>query len=105
MKRRDRIEDLLQGAGLYARRRYRRVFAAMALLVLIAIFGVSRIRFDTEVLNLLPQDDPQVKTFREVLAEFGSPLHDSLAGDAVRPVSATTVDEVRAELAKETAGP
>ena len=72
MKRRDRIEDLLQGAGLYARRHYRRVFAAMAALVLVALFGVSRIRFDTEVLNLLPQDDPLVKTFREVLAEFGS---------------------------------
>jgi predicted RND superfamily exporter protein len=44
----------------------------MAVLVVVALIGVSRIRFDTEVLNLLPQDDPVVKTFREVLSEFGS---------------------------------
>jgi hypothetical protein len=49
--------------------------------------------------------DRTVTRLREVLAEFGSPLQDSLAGDAVRPVSQATVDEVRAELAKETAGP
>ena len=48
--------------------------------------------------------DRTVTRLREVLAEFGSPLQDSLAGDAVRPVSQATVDEVRAELAKEAAG-
>ena len=48
--------------------------------------------------------DRTVVRLREVLAEFGSPLHDSLAEDAVRPVAPATVDEVRAELAKETAG-
>ena len=48
--------------------------------------------------------DRTVTRLREVLAEFGSPLQDSLAGDALRPVSQATVDEVRAELVKEAAG-
>jgi hypothetical protein len=48
--------------------------------------------------------DRTVTRLREVLAEFGSPLQDSLAGDAVRPVSQATVDEVRAELLKEASG-
>lgn len=70
--RHDVIEDLLQGVGLYARRRYRRVFFLFGLLMVVALFGASRIRFDTEVLNLLPEDDPVVEAFREALAEFGS---------------------------------
>jgi predicted RND superfamily exporter protein len=70
--RRDIIEDLLQGVGLLARRRYRRLFWLFGALVVIAAIGAARIRFDTEVLNLLPEDDPVVEAFREALEEFGS---------------------------------
>lgn len=42
--------------------------------------------------------DRTITRLREVLGEFGTPLQDSLAGDAVRPVPASVVDEVRASL-------
>jgi hypothetical protein len=48
--------------------------------------------------------DRTITRLREVLDEFGSPLQDSLAGDAVEPVSPALVDSVRAELAAESAG-
>ena len=66
------IERWLHRVALYARRRYRRVFAVSAVLLALAIVSASTLEFDTEVLNLLPQDDPVVVTFRETLEEFGS---------------------------------
>jgi hypothetical protein len=48
--------------------------------------------------------DRTVTRLREVLAEFGSPLEDSFAGDAVRPVSASTLDAVRADVQREPTG-
>ncbi len=44
--------------------------------------------------------DRTITRLREVLGEFGTPLQDSLAGDAVRPVPASVVDEVRASLVR-----
>jgi hypothetical protein len=49
--------------------------------------------------------DRTVTRLREVLAEFGSPLTDSLAGDAVQPVDPARVDAIRTSLAGETASP
>jgi hypothetical protein len=66
------IELYLQRLALYTRRHYRRVFVAMGLALVVAIGFGTRIRFDTEILNLLPPDDPVVVSFRETLAEFGS---------------------------------
>ncbi len=66
------IERWLHRVALYARRRYRRVFAVSAVLLALAVVSASQLKFDTEVLNLLPQDDPVVVTFRETLEEFGS---------------------------------
>ncbi len=66
------LERLLQRTALYARRRYRRVFLIAGLLMLAAIAVSSRLRIDTEILNLLPEDDPVVAQFRETLEQFGS---------------------------------
>ena len=49
--------------------------------------------------------DRTVTRLREVLVEFGSPLTDSLAGDAVQPVPPALVDKIRGELAAESAMP
>jgi hypothetical protein len=49
--------------------------------------------------------DRTVTRLREVLGEFGSPLTDSLAGDAVPPVDPARVEAIRAGLAGETASP
>ncbi len=44
--------------------------------------------------------DRTITRLREVLGEFGTPLQDALAGDAVRSVPASVVDEVRASLVR-----
>ena len=47
--------------------------------------------------------DRTITRLREVVVEFGSPLEDTLAGDAVGPVPPSLVDAVRADLAAKSA--
>ncbi len=63
---------LLQRVALFARRRYRWIFTTTALLVVTSIGLASRLHFDTDFLNLLPQNAEEVRTFRRNLEEFGS---------------------------------
>lgn len=65
-------QGLLRGLALFARNHYRAVFVGFALAVVLSLVSASRIRFDTDVLNLLPGDDPVLATFRQTLEEFGS---------------------------------
>jgi predicted RND superfamily exporter protein len=63
---------LLGRIALFARRRYHAIFAVTAVVVLAASFLVSRLEFDTDVLALLPKNDPAVEAFRDALETFGS---------------------------------
>jgi len=56
----------------FARRRYRLVFGIAACLVIASLASSLRLRFDTDVLALLPKDEPVVRDFRAGLEEFGS---------------------------------
>lgn len=47
------------------------IAVVLAVMVLGVVLG-SRIHFDSDVLNMLPQKDPLVGDFRRVLAEFGA---------------------------------
>jgi hypothetical protein len=49
--------------------------------------------------------DRKVTQLREAIAQFGSPLHDALAEDAVRPVPLALVASIRERLAAESAVP
>ena len=62
----------LHRLALFGRHRYRLIFALTATLVLVSLAGAARLRFDTEVLGLLPQDSSEIGTFRRALDEFGS---------------------------------
>ena len=62
----------LQRLALTARRRYGLVFLVTAVLLVLAVLAGSRIRFDTDILNLLPQKAPEVRVLRQSLEEFGS---------------------------------
>lgn len=64
--------QLLQRIALFARRRYRLVFALTALLLLLSGLVASRLSFDPDFLNLLPQKAQEIKTYRQHLEEFGS---------------------------------
>ncbi len=54
-------------------RRYPKCVLAVAALVIISgvVLG-SRLKFETDVLNLMPRHDPVVNEFRRVLSDFGS---------------------------------
>ena len=62
----------LHRLALFGRRRYRLVFGVTLVLVVASLAGAARLRFDTEFLDLLPRDSPQMRTFRRALDEFGS---------------------------------
>lgn len=58
--------------ALIVRRRYRAVFVGAFLLFAVAGWLTSRLRFDTDVLHLLPPHEPAVKTFTDTIAQFES---------------------------------
>ncbi|MFQ5351189.1 MAG: hypothetical protein ACE5EG_12170, partial [Thermoanaerobaculia bacterium] len=62
----------LHRLALFGRRRYRLIFVVTAVLVVACVAGAARLRFDTEFLDLLPRDSPEIRTFRKALDEFGS---------------------------------
>ncbi len=63
---------LLGRVARFAGRRYRLVFAVTAVLVVAALLLASRLEFDTDILALLPKNDPTVQEFRDALEAFGS---------------------------------
>lgn len=62
----------LQRVALFARHRYRTVFALFAVLIALSIFLATRLTFKTDILSLLPRHDPAVRTYVETLEDFGS---------------------------------
>jgi predicted RND superfamily exporter protein len=58
--------------ALACARSYRRVFAATLVLVGLSALATSRLHLDTDVLHLLPQDDPEVRRFVESIEQFGN---------------------------------
>jgi predicted RND superfamily exporter protein len=66
------VTRLLAELALLARRRYHLIFAVFAVLAALSAVGISRLSFDTDVLNLLPRHDPAVQSYVEMLQDFGS---------------------------------
>jgi predicted RND superfamily exporter protein len=64
--------SFLQRLALFARRRYRTVFIAFGLLLALSLVLITQLRFNTDMLSLLPQEDPAVRTYVETLQDFGS---------------------------------
>jgi predicted RND superfamily exporter protein len=64
--------SVLQRLALFARRRYRAVFVAFAILAAVSIALMLRLSFNTDMLSLLPREDPAVRAYVETLQDFGS---------------------------------
>jgi uncharacterized protein len=64
--------SLLQRLAMFARHRYRTVFVAFGVLVVLSTVLILRLSFNTDMLSLLPQEDPAVRTYVETLEDFGS---------------------------------
>jgi hypothetical protein len=65
-------QPVLRRIALFARRRYRWIFAAFGLLLALSLVLVSRLSLDTDLLNLLPRGDETVDTFRQTMETFGT---------------------------------
>ncbi|HVT57792.1 MAG TPA: MMPL family transporter [Thermoanaerobaculia bacterium] len=70
---------LLERLALLARRRYRFIFTVFALLVTVSVVLISRLSFDTDMLNLLPRNDPTIRSYLEMLRDFGSSTYVLIA--------------------------
>ncbi|MFQ5525593.1 MAG: RND family transporter [Thermoanaerobaculia bacterium] len=66
------LHPSLRSLARFARRRYALVFVAAAVVVVAGLLSALRLRFDTDVLGLLPKNEPIVNDFRAGLEEFGS---------------------------------
>ncbi len=62
----------LERLAIFARHRYRLIFAVFGLLVAVSAVLILRLSFDTDMLNLLPRRDPVVKAYVDTLQDFGS---------------------------------
>lgn len=65
------MPSFLHRIALFAERHYRGIFLVAAVLVVLSLVSASRLRFDADVLSLLPEDDPVVSQFKATLQEFG----------------------------------
>lgn len=65
----DRILDAL---ARFCLRRNREIIIASIVLAALALAGASRLSFDPDLLNLIPQQNRQVNEFRKVLKDLGT---------------------------------
>lgn len=64
--------SILQRLALFARHRYYVVFAIFAVLAVLCVLLISRLSFDTDMMNLLPRKEPAVRAYIDALETFGS---------------------------------
>src|SRR5258708_1857214 len=69
VRRKQRILLRIERIG---RERWKLVFAGSLILFVVSLWIGSRIKIESDVLNLIPRGNRQVDTFREALHEFGS---------------------------------
>ena len=66
------IDRLLDALARLCLRRSREIIIAAAVLAVIAVAGATRLSFDPDLLNLIPQQNKEVNNFRKVLRELGT---------------------------------
>ena len=65
-------DKLLDALARFCLRRSGRIIAASAVVAVIAVAAGSRLSFDPDLLNLIPQKNRQVNEFRKVLRDMGT---------------------------------
>jgi predicted RND superfamily exporter protein len=66
------MRRFLERLALFARHRYRLVFTVFGILAALSVLLITRLSFDTDMLNLLPRNNPVVHSYIETLQDFGS---------------------------------
>ncbi|HKS23871.1 MAG TPA: MMPL family transporter [Thermoanaerobaculia bacterium] len=65
-------DKLLDALARFCLRRSGRIIAVSVVVAIIAVAAASRLRFDPDLLNLIPQKNRQVNEFRKVLQDMGT---------------------------------
>ncbi len=98
------MNRLLAVLARLARRRYRAIFAVFAILVATSGVAISRLSFDTDVLNLLPRRDPAIHSYIDMLQDFGTNTYlmvvVRLPASAVPEPYESLADDLAARLAR-----
>jgi len=66
------IDRILEGLAQLCLRRSKQIIFAAMVIALIAVAAASRLTFDTDLLNLIPQKNKEVNDFRKVLRDMGT---------------------------------
>ena len=66
------LDRILHALARLCLRHSKQIAIAAFLVALIAVAGASRIRFDPDLLNLIPQNNREVNEFRKVLRDLGT---------------------------------
>lgn len=66
------MDRILNALATLCLRHSRQIAIAAAIVAVIALAGASRIHFDPDILNLIPQNNRQVNEFRKVLRDLGT---------------------------------
>jgi uncharacterized protein len=98
------MRRLLERLAVFARHRYRLVFTVFAVLVALSALLITRLSFDTDMLNLLPRKNPVVSSYIETLQDFGSQsfllVTVEIPENAVLDPYETLADDLAGRLAK-----
>jgi len=66
------IDNILNRLALFCLRRNKRIIIGSVVLAVLALAAASRLTFDPDLLNLIPQKNRQVNDFRKVLKDLGT---------------------------------
>jgi predicted RND superfamily exporter protein len=66
------IEKILDALAALCLRRSRQIIVVAVLVAIAAVIAASRLTFDPDLLNLIPQNNKQVNDFRKVLRDMGT---------------------------------
>jgi predicted RND superfamily exporter protein len=70
--RNDLIDRILDALARLCLRRNKEILFAGLILAVLAVVGATRLSFDPDLLNLIPQQNRQVNEFRKVLKDLGT---------------------------------
>src|SRR5438552_14837505 len=66
------IERILDALAELCLRRSKQIILAAVIVAVVAVIAASRLTFDPDLLNLIPQNNKQVNDFRKVLRDMGT---------------------------------
>ena len=93
-------DRILHALARLCLRHSKQIAIAAALIALVAIAGASRIQFDPDLLNLIPQNNREVNEFRKVLRDLGTLDNHVVVLELPKGVDVNTYDPLIEAIAE-----